>query len=122
MAPAHAPVNSARLGFSLHLTRLQTSRLSRSGLRFSLPASVFWPYLNHLPLPLATHPCLLFSLFYSCVAFAAGLLLPLQGHCTLLSWLSLLFSLRLWETVVLLLPSMGCLPSAAALIRKADPN
>lgn len=122
MAPAHTPVNSARLGFSLHLTRLQTSRPSRSGLHFSLPASVFWPYLNHLPLPLAFHPCLLFSLFYFCMAFAAGSLLCLQSHCSLLSWLSHFFSPSLWETVVLLLPSMGCLPSAAALIRKADPN
>lgn len=56
------------------------------------------------------------------MAFAAGLLLPLQGHCSLLSWLSHFFSLILWETVVLLLPSMGCLPFAAALIGKADTN
>lgn len=118
----HASVNSARLGFSLHLARLQISRLSRSGLHFSLPASVFWPYLNHLPLPLAFHPCLLFSLFYSCMAFAVGLLLPLQSHCSLLSRLSHFFPSRLRVTMVLLLPSMGCLPSAAAVIRETDPN
>lgn len=124
VAPAHTPVNPARLGFSLHHsethTRLQTSGLSRSGLYFSLPASVFWPYLNDLPLLLASQPNWFFPLAW----------LLLQGCCFLScaialfrqSWLSWFFAPRLCKAVALLLPVVGCLPSAVALIRKADPN
>lgn len=50
------------------------------------------------------------------MAFAARLLLPLLCHCSPQSWLSHFFALRLCKAVVLLLPSVGFLPS---LISKA---
>lgn len=131
MAPAHMPVNSARLGFSLHSSETPHLPADKSAVQkwsafFPLPASVFWPYLNDLPLPLESQPCcgFVFPFFFFPLAW-----LLLQGCCFLSCAIALFragcpifFAPRLCKAVVFLLPSMGCLPAAASRIRKADPN